>query len=221
MEYPNFQYPALQVIAEWFCPPNRHTKFQESKSWEESKRGAVRGQGEKRENPYLLSLPPPLPPSFALTPTLTAAISTRPNKSFSVTWSAALQIAWNKRKFLHVKRVQFPQDFFVHKHGRRFIILYTNMAAVTSCENDPFPSVTKDGGYGNTKWNKQLSPALNTPIDISVGYIYKQVLFISELQHYGMYTDDHANYTAVSVTMIANTFMTDWPIQKILTSGKK
>ena len=25
--------------------------------------------------------------------------------------------------------------FFVHKHGRRFIILYTNMAAVTSCEN--------------------------------------------------------------------------------------
>ena len=138
MEYPNFQYPALQVIAEWFCSPNRHTKFQESKSWEESKRGAVRGQGEKRENPYLLSLSPPLPPSFALTPTLTAAISTRPNKSFSVTWSAALQIAWNKWKFLHVKRVQFPQDFFVHKHGRRFIILCTNMAAVTSCENDPF-----------------------------------------------------------------------------------
>ena len=120
-----------------------------------------------------------------------------------------------------MKRIQFPQDFFVHKHGRRFIILYTNMAAVTSCENDPFSSVTKDGGYGNTNWNKQLSPALNTPIDISVGYIYKQVLFISASQHYGMYTDDHANYTAVSVTMIANTFMTDWPIQKILTSGKK
>ena len=28
--------------------------------------------------------------------------------------------------------------FFVHKHGRRFIVLYTNMAAVTSCENDLF-----------------------------------------------------------------------------------
>ena len=26
--------------------------------------------------------------------------------------------------------------FFVHKHGRRVIVLYTNMAAVTSCEND-------------------------------------------------------------------------------------
>ena len=56
-------------------------------------------------------------------------------RSFSVTWSAALQIPWNKRKFSHVKRVQFPLDFFAHKHGRRFIVLYTNMAAVTSCEN--------------------------------------------------------------------------------------
>ena len=35
-----------------------------------------------------------------------------------------------------MKRVQFPQDFFAHKHGRRFIVLCTNMAAVTSCEND-------------------------------------------------------------------------------------
>ena len=40
-------------------------------------------------------------------------------RSFSVMWSTALQIAWNKRKFQHVKRVQFPQDFF----------LYTNIAA--------------------------------------------------------------------------------------------
>ena len=37
-----------------------------------------------------------------------------------------------------MKKVQFPQDFFVHKHGRRFIVLYTNMEAVTSCENDLF-----------------------------------------------------------------------------------
>ena len=28
--------------------------------------------------------------------------------------------------------------FLVHKHGRRFIVLYTNMAAVTSCKNDLF-----------------------------------------------------------------------------------
>ena len=31
--------------------------------------------------------------------------------------------------------------FFVHKHGRRFIVLYTNMAAVTSCENGLFVEV--------------------------------------------------------------------------------
>ena len=35
-----------------------------------------------------------------------------------------------------MKRVQFPPDFFAHKHGRRVIVLYLNMAAVTSCEND-------------------------------------------------------------------------------------
>ena len=28
--------------------------------------------------------------------------------------------------------------FLVHKHGCRFILLYTNMAAVTSCKNDLF-----------------------------------------------------------------------------------
>ena len=32
---------------------------------------------------------------------------------------------------------------FVHKHGRRFIVLYTNMAAVTSCENDLLFSVKR------------------------------------------------------------------------------
>ena len=87
--------------------------------------------------------------------------------------------------------------------------LYTNMAADSlfwaqiwppwhHVKTIYFSSVTKDGGYGNTNWNKQPSPALNTPIDISVGKIYKQVLFISALQQYGMYTEDRANYTAVS-----------------------
>ena len=37
-----------------------------------------------------------------------------------------------------MKRVQFPQDLFVRKHGGQFIVLYTNMAIVTSCENDLF-----------------------------------------------------------------------------------
>ena len=31
---------------------------------------------------------------------------------FSLTWPAAVQIYWNKRKRLHKKRVQLPQDWF-------------------------------------------------------------------------------------------------------------
>ena len=31
---------------------------------------------------------------------------------FSLTWSASMQIYWNKRKRLHKKRVQFPEDWF-------------------------------------------------------------------------------------------------------------
>ena len=34
------------------------------------------------------------------------------------------------------KEFNFYKMFFVHKHGRWFIVLYTNMATVTSCEND-------------------------------------------------------------------------------------
>ena len=33
-------------------------------------------------------------------------------RSFSLTWPAAMQIYWNKRKFLHKKRVLLPQDWF-------------------------------------------------------------------------------------------------------------
>jgi len=33
------------------------------------------------------------------------------NRSFSVTLSAALQFACNKRKHLHEKRVKLPEDF--------------------------------------------------------------------------------------------------------------
>ena len=31
---------------------------------------------------------------------------------FSITWPASMQIYWNKRKCLHKKRVQIPQDLF-------------------------------------------------------------------------------------------------------------
>ena len=34
-----------------------------------------------------------------------------------------MEIYWNKRKRLHEKRVQLPQDWFGHQHGRRFIVL--------------------------------------------------------------------------------------------------
>ena len=33
--------------------------------------------------------------------------------------------------------------FFVHKHGRRFIVLYTNMAALTSRENELLESARR------------------------------------------------------------------------------
>ena len=34
------------------------------------------------------------------------------NRVFSITWPAAVKINWNKRKCLHKKRVQLPQDWF-------------------------------------------------------------------------------------------------------------
>ena len=56
---------------------------------------------------------------------------------FSLTWPASMQIYWNKRKRLHKKRVQLPEDWFgtptwppfhcfgtsTSLHGRRFIVL--------------------------------------------------------------------------------------------------
>ena len=35
-----------------------------------------------------------------------------PYRVFSITWPASMQIYWNKRKRLHKKRVQLPQDWF-------------------------------------------------------------------------------------------------------------
>ena len=34
-----------------------------------------------------------------------------PNRAFSLTWPAAMLIYWNKRKYLHEKNVQLPEDF--------------------------------------------------------------------------------------------------------------
>ena len=42
---------------------------------------------------------------------------------FSLTWPASKQIYWNKRKRLHKKRDQLPQDCLGHKHSHRFIVL--------------------------------------------------------------------------------------------------
>ena len=36
---------------------------------------------------------------------------TKNNRAFSLTWPAAMLIHWNKRKHLHEKRVQLPEDF--------------------------------------------------------------------------------------------------------------
>ena len=33
------------------------------------------------------------------------------NRAFSLTWPASMLIYWNKRKYLHEKRVQLPEDF--------------------------------------------------------------------------------------------------------------
>ena len=48
-------------------------------------------------------------------------------RSFLVTWSAALQIAWNK-KSLTCEKSSIPTGYIY--------FLYTNMAVAKSCEND-------------------------------------------------------------------------------------
>ena len=48
-----------------------------------------------------------------------------------------MQICSNITIFLHWKSVQFPQDFFLYTNmAAVFVVLHTNMAAVTSGEND-------------------------------------------------------------------------------------
>ena len=62
-----------------------------------------------------------------------------------------------KESFSIWKEFSSHRIFFVHKHGRRFIVLYTNMATVTSCENDLLPALHSVSLYSSlrnklTKW---------------------------------------------------------------------
>ena len=56
-------------------------------------------------------------------------------RTFVLTWPASMQIYWSKRKSLHKKRVQLPQDWFGAPTWPFDCFWNTNMAAVTSCEN--------------------------------------------------------------------------------------
>ena len=65
-----------------------------------------------------------------------------------------------KGSFYMRKQFNHHRPFLVHKHGRRSIVLYISMAAVTSCENDlpPFsPVVPRTGELPRL----QLSPFLS------------------------------------------------------------
>ena len=53
---------------------------------------------------------------------------------FSLTWPVSVQIYWNKRKRVHKKRVQLPQNWFGTPTWPPFLC-FGMMAAVTSCEN--------------------------------------------------------------------------------------
>ena len=61
------------------------------------------------------------------------------NRAFSLTWPAAMQIYWNKRKFLHKKRVNSHRIGLGHNMAAVSLFWDTNMVAVTSCENTVYP----------------------------------------------------------------------------------
>ena len=66
------------------------------------------------------------------------------NRVFSLTWPASMQIYWNKRKRLHKKRVQLPEDWYGIPTWPPFH-WNTKMAAVTSCENTLYNRHLHDG----------------------------------------------------------------------------
>ena len=59
----------------------------------------------------------------------------RKNKSFSFTWSAALQIAWNKRKFYFNnmwKKFNSHRIFFINKYDRRDVMWKRSITRITN-----------------------------------------------------------------------------------------
>ena len=48
---------------------------------------------------------------------------TKINRAFALTWTASMLIYWNKRKHLHDKDFNSQRIFWLHQHGRRFIVL--------------------------------------------------------------------------------------------------
>ena len=45
------------------------------------------------------------------------------NRAFALTWPASMLIYWNKRKHLHDKDFNSQRIFWLHQHGRHFIVL--------------------------------------------------------------------------------------------------
>ena len=84
-------------------------------------------QPTQNHPPYLSGL------SRALFPTTFLEIAVY-YRAFSLTWPASMQIYCNKRKRLHTKRVQLPQDWFGTSTWPPFHFFNINMAAMTSCE---------------------------------------------------------------------------------------
>ena len=67
------------------------------------------------------------------------------NRAFSLTWPASMQIHWNKRKRLHKKRVQLPQDGFGTPTWPPF-----------HCFGTPIGSFSNDVGDGNEDFKKSI-----------------------------------------------------------------
>ena len=76
-----------------------------------------------------------------------------------------------------MKRVHSHRILFVHKHSRRSIVLYKNMAPVTSCENDLlYPArdtllhVIKYGG----KWRDRRLEKHVLPVVVVVVFFFRE-----------------------------------------------
>ena len=72
-----------------------------------------------------------------------------------------MQISWNKRMFLCEKEFNSRRIFPVHQHGGHFIVLYTNVAAVMSCESNQYSKALKP----------QTSSGPLSTLDIEAGFM--------------------------------------------------